>query len=439
MKPSLSLLSTIAGLALFSQNSNAFDLELLKNDKEAESHAYSPREYRRAFRNYGSSSNEYFSKMGVIFNELESKKNLCELNLYSRLSLEMPDVRSQMILFRHENRIDDLFFEIIENTSYLAENLENFQVTTPTDREIQDAEMLLKEKGIDLFDLGEIYRPIRGNSTRDPGCSISKWERISSELSRIDSSDDTLRLLNVIAFNKGLINVDEFELIEFYRLNQVESQGITLGRYLETIRETKNRYRPAKPTQADFEPNHLSSKFKTKRRGPTYRQFLYYRFSSTQIAMISNLMKKTFDRMDSSSAEVIFNHDGLAEKFEISPMGQYYLARNLLKKDLEDLNRSSLFAGNLVTHEDLVTAALETGLINGDIVDSVLKIDDLWNPEVTQWDKISKFAFRVSGTATLFLPPPYNLISSTALVFIDGIISRKHKRSRQSEALYDFF
>jgi len=339
MKPTLSLLSTIVGMVLLSSNSNAFNLELLKNDKEAESHAFSPKELRRALRNHDTDPGDAFAKMGSILSELESRKELCELNLYSRLSEALPDVQAQMILMRNENLIDDLFYEIIDNTSYLSENLDIFEISSPSDQEITDAEALLKEKGIDLFDLGEFFKSFKGYSTRNPGCTLSKWNRISIELSRIDPSPETLRLLNSIAYRKEIINQDEFRLVEFYRFNRVGNSGITLGRYLDNLYDAKNRYRPKNPSVADLSPNHLSSKFKKKRKGQTYRQSLYYRFNSTQIAMISNLMKKTFDRMDSSKAEVIFTHDGVSETFEISPMGQYYLARNLLKKDLEDLNR----------------------------------------------------------------------------------------------------
>jgi len=155
--------------------------------------------------------------------------------------------------------------------------------------------------------------------------------------------------------------------------------------------------------------------------------------------MLSNLLKKMFDRMDATKTEVVFTFKTGSETLPVSPMGQYYLARKLLRKDMEELSRSSLFAGAQVTHEDLVAAALETGLINADILDSVLKIDDIWNPQVKPWKKVSDYGIRVVGTATLFLPPPFNIISSVALVFIDGLMSKNKTKSNQADASYDIF
>jgi hypothetical protein len=143
--------------------------------------------------------------------------------------------------------------------------------------------------------------------------------------------------------------------------------------------------------------------------------------------------------MDATKTEVVFTFKEGSETVPVSPMGQYYLARRLLRKEMDDLNRSSFFQGAMVTHEDLVAVSLETGLINAEIVDSVLKIDDLWNPETPKWRKIANFGFQITGTATIFLPPPYNIISSIALVFIDGIIQRGIRKASQAEADYDFF
>jgi hypothetical protein len=155
--------------------------------------------------------------------------------------------------------------------------------------------------------------------------------------------------------------------------------------------------------------------------------------------MIEELLKKLFDRMDAKKAEVIFTYQSGSESIPVSPMGQYFLARKLLRKDIDDLNRSSFFAGSPVNHEDLVTAGLETGLLDREILDSVLKIDDLWNPEVKKWQKISNYAFRVTGTATIFLPPPYNVVSSMALVFLDGILMKNSRKASQADKDYDVF
>jgi hypothetical protein len=143
--------------------------------------------------------------------------------------------------------------------------------------------------------------------------------------------------------------------------------------------------------------------------------------------------------MDATKAELIFTSPGRIETIPISPMGQYYFARKLLLKDMQDLSRSSLFEGASFTYEDLVTSALETGLINSELLTAVFKIDDLWNPQVSRWSKIANYALQITGNSTIFLPPPYNVISSVALILIEGFMQRNHQNATQADSTYDPF
>ena len=253
---------------------------------------------------------------------------------------------------------------------------------------------------------------------------------ISRNLSLNSLKPKGVRYFNVAANTHKAISDDAFKVAEIFNNNNVQGWNITLSKYLKIISSVKG---------TNTKTNSLSSRFKNKKEKITYRKSLYYRFNAMQISMVSDVLKKMFDRMDATKAEVVFTFHSGTESLPISPMGQYYLARKLLKKDLYELSRSSFFGGAAITHEDLITAGLETGLVNSDMLDSALKIDDLWNPEVQQWKKIADYGFRVSGTATIFLPPPFNVISSIALVFIEGLVYRKSNNSNQSDNSYDFF
>jgi hypothetical protein len=159
--------------------------------------------------------------------------------------------------------------------------------------------------------------------------------------------------------------------------------------------------------------------------------------------MMSDLLKKSFERMDATRADLVFTRGDQSEVIPLSPMGQYYFARKLLKKAIDDLNRSSLFAGSPFSYEDVVTASLETGLIQSNLISEVLKIDDLWNPSVNSWSKLSRFLLRVSGNANVFVPPPYHLISALALMVVEVVVAqRANQRSGSSgtgDSTYDPF
>jgi hypothetical protein len=103
------------------------------------------------------------------------------------------------------------------------------------------------------------------------------------------------------------------------------------------------------------------------------------------------------------------------------------------------LSRSFFFQGLAPGFEDLLTAALETGMVTPTDLDPLLDVDDLWNPSVPQWKRASDLAFRITGSASLFLPPPYNTLTSVALVLINGFIDRKTRTPSQGDSGYDPF
>jgi hypothetical protein len=429
-------------------SATAFEIHLLKNDKEAVSHAFSWLEHRRAERQASSSDEQAFDLMAQSLNEIETDRQLCETALVKSFSSKLiasgispssQHLHHLLILWRSKNRIDDLFFEIFEQGIETLDRFGRFRLKQPEPYEIRESIRLLQEKNISSFELSLIYSDFKNHSIDVPGCTIQRWFKAYDELTALAGEEEGIRLLNIAALQNGIIAPTEFALVEQYRTTGVESWNLELSRYLQNIKEIKNKSLGINPHGSAFLPNPLSSKIKDRKSGITFRQSLYYRYNSIQIRMIEDLLKKTFNRMDATKAEVIFTYKEGFETIPFSPMGQYFLARKLLRKDMDELNRSSFFAGVPVTHEDLVTAALETGLINGEVLDSVLKIDDLWNPEVKKWQKISNYAFRVTGTATIFLPPPYNVVSSMALVFLDGMIDRKSRKPSQADQDYDVF
>lgn len=442
-----SQLLLVAGIA-GSMSANAFDLSLLKNDKEAKSRAYTNFERKMAEKNASANSAKAFQILGETMNELEKVHAECDFPLYQSftgrlkaagLPTSTRSIVNLLIVWRSQNLIDDVFFEIMEQVVNLGEARDLTSIDRIRNREVSKGESLLKQKNITTQDLMALYEGFKGATVANPGCSVSGWTRVGPQIASISKKSDTARVINAVAKNQGIIDEDQFKLVEFYRLNDVQSWDITLGKYLSILKNAKNRARAGVATEADLKTNVLSSKLKDKKSGVTYRQSLYYRFNSTQISMISDVLKKTFERMDATKTEVVFTFKTGSETIPVSPMGQYYLARRLLLKDITELSRTSFFNGAKITHEDLVAAALETGLINSEILDSVLKIDDIWNPEVKPWTKVANFAFRITGTATIFLPPPYNVISSIALVLVEGVIHRKSVKASQAGSLYDFF
>ncbi len=423
------------------QTCHAFDLDSLRNDKESVTHSFNSKQESYANRAAGATAEPAFLLLGEAFNEVEAasapKDEPCEADVLARwtshlrsagMNFTLDDLMNTYRVWRSRNLIDDLFLEILEKATLLQTALDHPYPPSIRNREITQSQLYLNQSGLTLNDLKRGFASLIGFTPSHPGCSAVAW-----------AQSPTVHLANIAAFRAGMITESEFTLAETYLANQVQNQRITLKNYLLILRQSKNRFRPAAPKPADLAPNDFSSSLANRRENLTYRKSLYVRFNSIQINLMSELIKKTFERMDATKAELIFTSPGRIETIPISPMGQYYFARKLLLKDMQDLSRSSFFEGASFTYEDLVTAALETGLINSDLLTSVFKIDDLWNPQVSRWSKIANYALQITGNSTIFLPPPYNVISSVALILIEGFMQRNHQNASQADSTYDPF
>jgi len=426
----------------------AFDLSLLKNDKEAQSHTYTARSLRHAEAQLSAHgdipniSEKSYAILGQSFNLLEDKKDFCDLNLFrlflgdmerAGLPADLSSLKNIFIVWRSQNKIDDIFVKVLNQIATLHFELIVASPTAVANQDIGSMEQTLKNKEINEQTFASIYSGYAHLSVQNPGCSIDNWIRSAGMIEEIEGRGvKKITLANSLALSKNLLTTDNFALLETYLKNDVQNWQITLNKYISILKQSKNRSRVSPLRNEDLEPNTLSSKLQKRPRGETYRESLYYRFNATQINMISSLLKKAYERMDAAKSEIVITFNRakdtkLPEKetYLLSPMEQFRMASKMLRKDMVELSQSSFFQGMAISHEDLITAAMETGLINETLLDSAMKIDDLWNPYVPTWKKISDYALQVTGTASIFLPPPYNVIGSIALIFLSGQISKK--------------
>lgn len=471
-------IALLNGFALcFSAQSNAFDISILKNDKEAVSRAYNKLDLHASKRRMGSVSEQAFKLLGDSLTALEAGgTNICDLELVTTLKDKLAqagisnshkNIVDLLIVWRSQDLIDDLFFEIMEQSSSFKESLLFSSVNTKTSSiAIKQANKFIKNKNVPSDALKSIYEDFNNFSVSNSGCSVEAWMNLSKNLGlSMQKKPAATRRFNVAAFASGALSVEAFELAEHFRVNEAQMWELNLNSYLKIVRSAKNFEHYTKKLDengkpvlnsgfhvlaqdsngnrilrsdlqaADSQPNVLSSGLiKDKKSKTTYRQALYARFSPFQIQELSNFYRDFLDLMQGKSAGFYVKDtpSGRSYDFPASPQRQYIMVAGMMQ---DQLNAYSYKNGVLVTHEDMLAAALETGLINNSAVEAALKIDDFWNPVIPPWKKIADFAFRVTGTATIFLPPPYNVVSSIVMVFINGLINRNANK-RTASSLY---
>ena len=410
----------------------------LRNDKEAVSHLYSRAEWRGAKRRAGSYlETAHLALIGAL-ESLKVGSDLCGANFirewHHRLEVSgLPNNSSAsidyLILLRSENRIDDLFFKIVEGDLGLFGD----PAPTPTrlprihNRDLKKVTEYLKRANLKAEDLPRVFASFKGKSPEAPGCTLQEYRKLIVAHSDIPLLVTAGRVYRAIDEGAARLLLD-------YDQWGVETTGLALEQYLPALKRVKNREKPSTG------PSRFLSEKPKGSEGFTRRELLYLRYDPTQIRMLTTVMKRLFTRMDSTRTDLVFTRpDGTNEAIPLSPMGQYYFARKLLKRDLDDLSRSFFFQGLAPSFEDLLTAALETGMVTPTDLDPLLEVDDLWNPSVPQWKRASDLAFRITGSASLFLPPPYNTLTSVALVLINGFIDRKTRTPSQGDSGYDPF
>jgi hypothetical protein len=148
--------------------------------------------------------------------------------------------------------------------------------------------------------------------------------------------------------------------------------------------------------------------------------------------MLADIINKTAKRMDAHYVSINFQYtntpDSEREIYVLSPMERYRLSIKMLRKDIGEVMRSELFKNTSVEYEDLVTAAYETGLIKSEELDMILRFEEFWNPKQEKWKVYANFAFTILGTASFYLPPPYNVIGAIALVVTQTQIDKKQQK-----------
>lgn len=439
------------------------DLSKLKNDKEALISVFGDREIKDIQKRYPSPQER--SRISEIFlstmkTYLRENKSQCDLDFVSRfeknllkenLSKSPQLIPDSFKILRMENSIDDILYEILTATFTDLKGLSALNTTSTPNASARISQALEENNKI-----SEIYANFENFPDDSKLCALQEFIYLKGQINDETGkkSKEPLKLmasLNRRAFELNAISLESYHKLEFLRTkSQLEKRYIFLRDYLKIIFHAKNQLLPKKavyrPLKLEDEDKFSSERVKRFSR-LTRRKILYRKYNETQIILLAKVLQKASRRMgtdvDTTSGvpyimqEFKYEEDGqertYVERFNLDPQSQFNLARRLLRKDILDLQMMDLFNNLTVTHQDVVMAAYETGYISVEDINYVVRYDDLWNPETSRFERVSGFVFRVSGYATFFLPPPWNVIGTLALGVVEGLVDQKSKTGAQND------
>jgi hypothetical protein len=420
MKTLLTLSLLILGMA----HSLAFDIKLMANNKEAFSRQITRRDRQEL--NYWLSTHPKQREeivglartiLAKTMMELVKRSRQCDLGLAQLLVknghdlgliLERDEVYPMLTLLREENIVDDIFYKLAVDAADVQRNLDQAAAWQPRGRVVESGE-----------NLEELYSEFRSWPDDLTHCTLGSYSRMVKKLSGRNARERDGRIyqLNRTALARGTIDALTFSKLEVLRRSAVLDWPVFIQGYLEIIQHAKDKL----ATDPEHSTSHaLNQRYSSRREGLTRRGRLYMTFDSTQIIMLSNLLEKTARRMDARRVQLnwYFDRDeDLSEIYVLSPMEQYRVAVKLLRKDMAELMRSEAFRGTGVIYEDIISAAFETGVLKSDELDEILKFEEFWKPKASRWKAMSNFSFSLAGTASFFMPPPFNFIGAVGLIF----------------------
>ncbi len=361
--------------------------------------------------------------------ELKNRDTACDLGMVQLMDQTLQSNNNLLAVasyLRIENLIDDLFLDIIIKSVKLNTSLRNkerrgYPNLPPLNR--------YNDRTTDV-DLASTYAEFSTWPDDISRCSLAAYQRLSRKLTWKNEKqrDATLRRLNYLAMEKDIISLSTFNKLEAFREEKALDWPVHLASYVDIANNAKDKLsstgRPVMD-QASFSTKHLGRKNKL-----THRERLYKNFNSTQVMILSNIIEKTAKRLDARyvSINFQFNQDpDDIETYVLSPMEKYRLSLKMLRKDMAEVMRSETFSGLTIEYEDLVTAAYETGYIKADELELILNFEDFWDPKDPQWKTYANFAFSLAGTATWFLPPPWNIVGAIALVVTQTKVVKGNK------------
>lgn len=439
------------------------DVNKLRNDKEVFITSLSKKQKQKIIEIYKDPAlfktyTDVFYKTMLDFLNTEDKN--CELKLLSDLHKNLKaekiadskeEVEEFLQVLRMNHSIDDILYEIL-----IGINKDYFQFKTVDVDKRAKRLFFSSKKIVAANDLKELFSGFSEFPDESNRCLYQEYRFVINNIKKAngeksDSLKD-LKRLSIEAFKANLIPLQTLNKLEYLRTeSNVNKRDIWLKDYLSIILNAKNKMVPVKysyqPRKIE-EENEFSSERIKRFSKITRRKLLYRKYDETQIILLAQVLQKASRRMGVdvdtetkrpfiSQEFTTLNPDGerktYVEIIELDPQSQYNLARRLLRKDVLELQMMDVFVNAKITHEDVVMAALETGYISLEEIEFVVRYDDLWNPNITKFEKISGFIFKVAGYTSFFLPPPWNITASIALGVVEGLVSNKFKNGAEND------
>ncbi len=412
----------------------SFDVTLLQNNKEANSRIITKKDRARLAEwvEEHRLGTELTSKAAAVFRStmvaFQAREAQCDVGMASLLInnaknagviVDSTELMNLLVLLREQNQMDDILFRVFTRSEEVRFDIANagrwIKPKTPRN--------LTAPAGVDVK---KYIGFISAWPDEVANCSIGRYFRMAEMIKYKTTSerDNMMWRLAHVALRDGMIDALTFHKLEALRLNYVLDWDHYSYNYLDMVESAKDKL--AK-TRELVSTNSFSERYVSRKEKLTQRGRLYKIYSPTQVMIMASVIEKLAKRMDARRVELIFQYGETygtdTQIYVLSPMEQYRVSIKMMKKEMAELMRGDLFKNTGISYEDIIAASFETGLIKSSELDQILKFEEFWNPKApSRFRTYAQFAFSIAGTATFYLPPPWNIMGAVALMFTQSRI-----------------
>ncbi len=271
---------------------------------------------------------------------------------------------------------------------------------------------------------------------------IERTDEIQSRLKKCDETWPSCKRKTFLQSLDFLRVHSVIDSMSYYHLKNFLKKGKSdFSQYILSLNSLQRRFRKYRPENQDVK---IHSPLERKNFYRHYdgfkgklspRQALYLRYDYLQIKKMAEIMTEANQNILAMKSGIGFDDDGdgVWERVYPTPEGENYIdACIVYKRTLGHYTKpSEILKGKSPTNLDMLTAALESGMINEDLLISLMKSETFKVPKIDKlkaWKdsslRIGKFLLLSSSTIGLYAILPIVLIES----YSEGIKQRDKDR-----------
>jgi len=350
--------------------------------------------------------------------------NICAFDLTSLINAKAKgfgfDAKILFYVLRKQNYIDD----VVLNT--FLKNLKSQNLKLQFANSINDYNDYIELNDSAKNTFTEFQK---SSKTR---CIDESYRLLKAEIDKNKSASRNLPSIIIQAYNEKIINYASAQ--KLLRANQVKlnENYITLREYLSKKNELRNLFPINNQEKNDF-INKLS-----RREALSPRSKLFQKYSIIQMTILASVIERLAEHLESTKIEILVydkQGQGVINKIELEEMERFRFALKYLQKEMTLLGTNYLI-GFKPSYQDIIAAAYEIGKIKSEHVETIAKLEVLWNPKKTQYEKFASL-IRLTGTVgTLLIPPPYGFLVALGLVAIEMTSKKSEKLKSPDHSLF---